>query len=84
MTRKSYVFDASALLCLLNREPGAESVGALMGGAKISAVNLTEVISKLIDKGLDGPTVVSDLSVITGTLYLMRPRTSNLRKSSAH
>jgi ribonuclease VapC len=33
-----------------------------MAGAKISAVNLIEVISKLIEKGMDGPIVVSDLS----------------------
>ena len=62
MSSKAYVLDASALLCLLNQEPGASAVGAVMAGAKISAVNLIEVISKLIDKGLDGRTVVSDLS----------------------
>ena len=62
MSSKAYVLDASALLCLLNQEPGAAAVSAVMAGAKISAVNLIEVISKLIDKGLDGGTIVSDLS----------------------
>jgi ribonuclease VapC len=62
VSSKAYVLDASALLCLLNQEPGAAAVGAVMAGAKISAVNLIEVISKLIDKGLDGGTIVSDLS----------------------
>ncbi len=80
------MLDASALLCLLNREHGAEFVAAVMGGAKISAVNLTEVVSKLIDKGLDGPTVVADLSELDLIVVdmdrrqaeragLMRPRT---------
>ena len=62
MSSKAYVLDASALLCLLNQEPGAAAVGAVMAGAKISAVNPIEVISKLIDKGLDDATIVSDLS----------------------
>ena len=62
MSSKAYVRDASALLCLLNQEPGATTVGAVMTGAKISAVNLIEVIWKLVAKGLDGPVVISDLS----------------------
>ena len=62
MSKQPYVLDASALLALLNREPGADRVAAVMAGARISAVNLIEVISKLIDKGLDGPTVVAGLS----------------------
>ena len=62
MSKQPYVLDASALLALLNRESGADRVAAVMAGARISAVNLIEVISKLIDKGLDGPTVVAGLS----------------------
>ena len=62
MSSRTYVLDASALLCLLNQEPGAVRVGEAMAGATISAANLIEVISKLIDKGLDGPTVVADLA----------------------
>ncbi len=62
MSKQPYVLDASALLALLNREPGADRVAAVMAGARISAVNLIEVISKLIDKELDGPTVVAGLS----------------------
>lgn len=57
-----YVLDASALLCLLFREPGGEAVEALMAGARISAVNLSEVIAKLIDRGAPGGMVVSDLA----------------------
>lgn len=47
------VLDASALLALLNREPGEERVAeALTAGAIISAVNLSEVIAKLAEIGM--------------------------------
>lgn len=47
------VLDASALLALLNDEPGAEHVAeAVVAGALISAVNLSEVAAKLSDYGL--------------------------------
>jgi len=47
------VLDASALLAVLQREPGSESVAeALAAGAAISAVNLSEVIAKLSDIGM--------------------------------
>ena len=46
------VVDASALLALLEDEPGAEQVQRTLGSAFISAVNLTEVIAKLTDRGV--------------------------------
>jgi PIN domain nuclease of toxin-antitoxin system len=47
------VLDASALLTLLQQEPGAEEVeAAVANGAAISAVNLAEVVSKLSGDGL--------------------------------
>lgn len=46
------VLDASALLALLNREPGGASVFASLPGARISAVNLAEVVAKLSDYGM--------------------------------
>jgi ribonuclease VapC len=48
----SVVLDASALLALLNREPGAGVVAtALADGASICAVNLSEVVAKLAEIG---------------------------------
>jgi PIN domain nuclease of toxin-antitoxin system len=41
--------DASALLALLNQEPGSEAVSNALPGAAISAVNLTEVVAKLVE-----------------------------------
>ncbi len=46
------VIDASALLALLNAEPGADVVLEALPGAVISAVNLSEVIAKLCDAGM--------------------------------
>jgi ribonuclease VapC len=47
------VLDASAVLALLNGEPGSATVErALSAGAVISAVNLSEVVGKLVDVGL--------------------------------
>ncbi len=46
------VLDASALLALINAEPGWDSVAAAIGEAAISAVNLAEVVTKMIDIGI--------------------------------
>ena len=47
-----WALDASAVLALLNQEPGAEQVAdALSEDATISAVNLSEVVAKLADRG---------------------------------
>jgi ribonuclease VapC len=52
-TRAVTVLDASALLALFNDEPGAQAVlDALAGDCLVSAVNQTEVLTKLLDKGL--------------------------------
>lgn len=45
----SAVLDASALLAFLQREPGAGSVRAVLGGARMSTVNWTEVVQKAAD-----------------------------------
>ena len=46
------VLDASALLAVLRAEPGAERVEEHLGGAAIGAVNLSEVVAKLIEDGV--------------------------------
>jgi len=46
------VLDASAVLALLKREPGAERVRAVLDRAILGAVNAAEVQSKLVDLGL--------------------------------
>ena len=45
------ILDASAILASINQEPGGAEVDLLLEDARVSAVNLAEVVSKLIDKG---------------------------------
>ena len=47
----SFVLDASALLCLLNGENGANRVIDALPRSSISAVNISEVYAKLADAG---------------------------------
>jgi len=51
------VLDASAVLALIQDEPGADAVAAAMTGATIGTPNLAEVIGKLIDAGIDAAPV---------------------------
>ena len=48
------VLDASAVLALLQAEPGSDAVLSRIehGACRISAVNLTEVLTRLIDRGM--------------------------------
>jgi ribonuclease VapC len=46
------VLDASAILALLNAEPGAEAVEQALPGAIISTVNLSEIVAKLAERGM--------------------------------
>jgi PIN domain nuclease of toxin-antitoxin system len=56
------VLNASALLALLNQEPGSETVEAVIAQSVMSVVNLAEVISKLADRGLSQETIKTVLS----------------------
>jgi ribonuclease VapC len=47
----SSVLDASALLALLQGEPGADLVATIVADAVIASVNLAEVLGKLLDLG---------------------------------
>lgn len=63
-----FVMDSSAILALVFQEPGREHVAVALPGALISSVNLTEVISKMLDRGLSLEQVddqMNDFSVVT-------------------
>ena len=80
------VLDASALLALINAEPGCDVVAAALPEASISVINLTEVVTKMIDIGIsrrdawaeaeDLVPVVVDFGVELGR------RTADLRAST--
>ncbi|MEO0984233.1 MAG: type II toxin-antitoxin system VapC family toxin [Cyanobacteria bacterium J06639_14] len=46
------VLDASALLALVNQEPGHTIVATMLPGALASAVNISELVAKLTDQGM--------------------------------
>ncbi len=46
------VLDSSALLTLLFAEPGKETVADRLPGSLLSTVNLSETVSKMIDRGM--------------------------------
>jgi ribonuclease VapC len=50
--KASCVLDASALMVLINDEPGASSVEKYIENACISSVNFAEVLSKMLEKGV--------------------------------
>jgi len=56
------VLDSSALLTIVKKERGADIVEAAFGDAAISAVNVSEVLSKVWDWGLDANTYIGDLT----------------------
>ncbi len=58
------VFDSSALLTVVKKERGADIVEAAFGDASISVVNLTEVLSKVSDWGLDANAYVKNLATL--------------------
>jgi len=47
------VLDASVVLALLHDEKGADQVAAELVSARLSTVNLAEVLGKLVDAGLE-------------------------------
>ena len=61
----SGVLDASCLLALLNQERGAHVVAdAIGGGAFVSAVNFSEVVAKLAERGVAEPVIRNSLETL--------------------
>lgn len=62
MSDARYVLDASALLAAMLRERGADVVAECFAEAVISAVNLSEVIAKLSERGVPDDAIRESLS----------------------
>jgi len=61
---RRYLLDASALLALLLNEPGADQVESVLDDSEMHTVNLTEVVRKLVLKGVEPAEVASLLDDI--------------------
>jgi ribonuclease VapC len=62
--RTTMVLDASAVLALLAEEPGADEVEVLLDGSAMSAVNVSEVLQKSIQHGVDTEGLEYDLQAL--------------------
>ena len=83
------VFDASALLALLNDEPGADRALEHLANGVIGTVNLSEVLAKLLESGMPAkpaaqavaqlqlPAVDFD-ELLAGATAALRPATRTL------
>lgn len=89
MSDSAAVLDASALLALLNQEPGGERVASVLPDAVIGAVNLSEVVAKLAERGMPEPAIRSALDGLALTVHpfegelayatgMLRPATQSL------
>ena len=64
--KEQFVLDASALLSILLDEPGQDRVNQILDRSQIHAVNLAEVIGRLVRAGMPPEKAVAAL----GRLYL--------------
>jgi PIN domain nuclease of toxin-antitoxin system len=62
MNESEYMLDASALLALMLCEAGADAVQAILPIARISAVNLSEVVAKLQERGVPDDVIAESLA----------------------
>lgn len=58
---EAFVLDASALLCILLDECGHERVDRILDRSRIHAVNLAEVIGRLVRSGMPEDRAVASL-----------------------
>ena len=62
--RAEFVLDSSAVLVLLNDEPGAGRVAKILPESVVSTVNLSEVIASLVNRGVSGADAEAALSTL--------------------
>jgi PIN domain nuclease of toxin-antitoxin system len=62
---KPVILDSSVVLAVLFKEPGHEAAAAAIGGATMSAVNVSEVLARCIDSGV-APGIALDFIEVEG------------------
>lgn len=62
--RTSYVLDASALLAMLQNEPGGSLVELVMEHSVLSTVNWSEVVQKSIETGVEVQGMRADVKAL--------------------
>jgi ribonuclease VapC len=83
-----YVLDASAVLALLDAEPGADKVAAVLIDAAIGTVNLAEVHTKLSERGQSGRQALAEILAVADAVLPFTEEhatiTGSLRASTMH
>jgi PIN domain nuclease of toxin-antitoxin system len=72
------VLDASAVLTLLHDEPGASEVTPWIAEGVMSAVNLAEVVGKLLEAGMPEQPAVRAIEGLALDAGALRPSTRSL------
>jgi PIN domain nuclease of toxin-antitoxin system len=62
------VLDASALLALINSEPGAERVEGVLANAILSSVNFAEIAAILMATGIPSPQIHAMISELVAEI----------------
>src|SRR3712207_2700134 len=63
-----HVLDASVVIAGLLQEPGGDALRELMPDALISAVNVTEIVTRLYDKGWPMALAASETAKLVGRI----------------
>lgn len=61
---KGFVLDSSAVLAVLNQEKGSETAQTFFAEGMISAVNLAEILTKLIERGHSDATAMEAFELL--------------------
>lgn len=84
----TFVVDSSAVLALILAEEGADEVLGKMAEGQFSAVNLSEVIAKLIEYGVPSQRAVQQIARLELTIHSFDPRhaeaAARLRQPTRH
>ncbi len=64
VAERGFVLDASALLAMLNSEPGGDLVADALAVSSISAVNWSEVLQKSAERAIDTSNLADDLGAL--------------------
>ncbi|MGD9564434.1 MAG: type II toxin-antitoxin system VapC family toxin [Pyrinomonadaceae bacterium] len=84
----AYVLDASAILALLFSEPGRDRVEEILEDSTVSRINVTEVLTKLIERGAslsEAKENFDDLRIpVTEFDFLQSEKCAELRMRTKH
>jgi PIN domain nuclease of toxin-antitoxin system len=79
----SAVLDSSAVLAVLNGEPGVDKIAEVLTDALVSTVNYAEVVAKLVERGtslVEAKTALQSIALTTVDFDIaLAQRTGELR-----